>query len=62
MMMIMKLQIEPCRSSRVRSAQEWYGNPVLEVMSLDLDAPTNYVEAMMIPDSAKCLEAMKSEM
>ena len=25
----------PRRSNRARSAQEWYGNPVLEVMLLD---------------------------
>ena len=30
-------------------------------MLLDHDKPTNYEEAMMIPDSAKWLEAMKSE-
>ena len=30
-------------------------------MLLDHDEPTNYEEAMMSPDSAKCLEAMKSE-
>jgi hypothetical protein len=53
---------EPRRSARVRSAPEWYGNPVLEVMLLDHDEPTHYEEAMMSPDSAKCLEAMKSEM
>ena len=53
---------EPHRSTRVRSASEWYGNPVLEVMLLDHDEPTNYEEAMMSPNSAKCLEAMKSEM
>ena len=52
---------EPRRSSRVRSAPEWYGNPVLEVMLLDHDKPTNYEEAMMSPDSAKWLKAMKSE-
>ena len=52
---------EPRRSSRVWSAPEWYGNPVLEVMLLDHDKPTNYEEAMMSPDSAKWLEAMKSE-
>ena len=46
----------------MRSAPEWYGNTVLEVMLLDHDEPTNYEEAMMSPDSAKCLEAMKSEM
>ena len=44
---------EPRRSTRVRSAPEWYGNPVLEVMLLDHDEPTNYEEAMMSPDSAK---------
>ena len=53
---------EPRRSSRVRSAPEWYGNPVLKVMLLDHDKPTNYEEAMMSPDSAKWFEAMKSEM
>ena len=53
---------EPRRSTRVRSAPEWYGNHVLEVMLLDHDEPTNYEEAMMSPDSAKWLEAMKSEM
>ena len=53
---------EPRRSTRVRSAPEWYGNPVLEIMLLDHDEPTNYEEAMVSPDSAKWLEAMKSEM
>ena len=53
---------EPRRSNRVRSAPEWYGNPVLEVMLLDHDEPTNYEEVMVSPDSAKWLEAMKSEM
>ena len=53
---------EPRRSTRVRSAPEWYGNPVLEVMLLDHDEPTNYEEAMMSPESVKWLEAMKSEM
>ena len=52
---------EPRRSTRVRSAPEWYGNHVLEVMLLDHDEPTNYEEAMMSPDSTKWLEAMKSE-
>ena len=65
MMMIMKLQdqvtTEPRRFSKVQSAPEWYGNPVLEVMLLDHDEPTNYEEAMMSPDSAKWLEAIKSE-
>ena len=40
---------EPRRSTRVQSAPEWYGNPVLEVMLLDHDEPTNYEEAMMSP-------------
>ena len=53
---------EPRRSTRVRSAPEWYGNPVLEVMLLDHDEPTNYEEAMVSPDSSEWLEAMKSEM
>ena len=44
---------EPRRSSRVRSAPEWYGNHVLEVILLDHDKPMNYEEAMMSPDSAK---------
>ena len=28
---------EPCRSSRIRSAPEWYGNPILDIMLLDHD-------------------------
>ena len=56
-----QVTIEPRRSTRVRSAPEWYGNPVLEVMLLDHDEPTNYEEAMMSPDSDKWLEAMISE-
>ena len=46
----------------MRTASEWYGNPILEVMLLDHGEPTNYEEAMMIQDSTKWLEAMKSEM
>ena len=53
---------EPRRSTRARSAPKWYGNPVLGVMLLDHDEPMNYEEAMVSPDSAKWLEAMKSEM
>ena len=53
---------KPCRSTRVRSAPEWYGNPILEVMLFDHDEPMNNEEAMMSPDSVKWLEAMKSEM
>ena len=44
-----------------RSAPEWYGNPVLEVMLLDHDELANYEEAMMSPDSAKWFEVIKSE-
>ena len=53
---------EPHRSTRVRFAPKWHGNPILEVMLLDHDEPTNYEEAIMSPDSTKWLEAMKSEM
>ena len=53
---------EPRRSSTVRTAPKWYGNPIKEVMLLDHDEPTNYEEAMVSLDSAKWLEAMKSEM
>ena len=49
------------RSTRTRSAPEWYGNPVLEIMLLDNGEPSNYEEAMAGPDSDKWLEAMKSE-
>ena len=56
-----QVSTEPRRSTRVRSAPEWYGNHVLEVMLLDHDEPTNYDEAMMSPDSTKWLEAIKSE-
>ena len=57
-----QISTEPRRSTRVRSAPEWYGNPILEVMILDHGEPTNYEEANMSPDSEKWLEAMKSEM
>jgi len=57
-----QVTIEPRRSTRTRTAPEWYGNPVLEVMLLDNDEPTSYGEAMVGPDSEKWLEAMKSEM
>ena len=46
---------EPHRSTRIRSAPEWYGNHVLEVMLLDHDEPMNYEEVMMSPDSANGL-------
>ena len=41
---------------------EWYDNPVLEIILLDHDEPTNNEEVMMSLDSDKWLEAMKSEM
>ena len=47
---------EPRRSTRVRSAPEWYGNPVLEVMLLDHDEPTNYEEVMVSPGEGVSLE------
>jgi hypothetical protein len=56
-----QVTIEPRRLTRTRTAPEWYGNPVLEVMLLDNNEPTNYGEAMMGPDSNKWLGAMKSE-
>ena len=52
---------EPHRSTRARSAPEWYGNPVLEVMLLDQGKPTNYEEAMMSPGTDRWLETMKYE-
>ena len=52
---------EPRRSTRMRTASEWYGNPILEVMLLDNNEPTSYGEAMVGPDSDKWLEAIKSE-
>ena len=51
----------PRGSNRARSAPEWYGNPVVEVMLLDHGEPMNYEEAMMSPDSNRWLEAMESE-
>ena len=52
---------EPRRTTRTRTASEWYGNPVLEVMLLDNNEPMSYGEAMVGPDSDKWLEAIKSE-
>ena len=54
MMMIMKLQIKLLPN--LIGQPEWYSNPVLEVMLLDHDEPTNYEEAMMSPDSDRWLE------
>ena len=55
----MKLQIKLLPN--LVGQPEWYGNPIMEVMLLDHDEPTNYEEAMMSPDSTKWLEAIKSE-
>ena len=49
------------RVTRMRTASEWYSNPVLKVMLLDNNEPTSYGEAMVGPDSDKWLEAIKSE-
>ena len=57
-----QVSTEPRRCTIVRSAPEWYGNPILEFMLLNHDEAMNYEEAMMSPDSAKWLEAMKSKM
>ena len=35
---------EPRKSTRVRSAPEWYSNPILEVMLHDQGEPMNYEE------------------
>ena len=48
-----QVAIEPHRSTRARTAPEWYGNPVLEVMLLDNDEPTRYEEAMNLRDMKK---------
>ena len=56
-----QVTIELHRSTRTCTATERYDNPVLEVMLLDNDEPTNYGEAMVGPDSNKWLGAMKSE-
>ena len=64
MMMIMKLQIKllPNLVGQPEYGPHQSGTIILlEVMLVDHDEPTNYEEAMS-PDSAKWLEAMKSEM
>ena len=63
MIVIMKLWIKSLPNlvgRQGRTASEWYGNPVLEVM-LDNNEPTSYGEAMVGPDSDEWLEAIKSE-
>ena len=49
------------RTTRTRTASEWYDDPVLKVMLLDNNEPTSYGEAMVGPDSDEWLEAIKSE-
>ena len=56
-----QITTETRRSNRARTAPEWYGNPIREVMLLHHGEPTNYEEAMMSVDSDRWLEAMKSE-
>ena len=41
------------RPEHIRTALEWYGDTILEVMLLDNSEPMNYEEAMMSPDSNK---------
>ena len=52
---------KPRRSTRTRTALEWCGNHVLEVMLLDDNEPTSCGEVMVGLDSEKWLEAIKSE-
>ena len=56
-----QVNTERRRTTRTRTASEWYGDPVLKVMLLDNNEPTSYGEAMVGPNSDKWLEAMKSE-
>ena len=52
------------RSDRVRRQPERYSFLLSDhdVVMLIEDEPTTYQEAVMRPDSEKCLEAMRSEM
>ena len=51
----------PRRSTRIRSAPDFYGH-AMNVMVVESDDPAMYDEAMMSPDSDKWFEAMKSKM
>ena len=51
----------PRRVTRMLTTSEWYSNPILKVMLLDNNESTSYGEAMVVPNSDKWLEAMKSE-
>ena len=44
---------EPRRTTRMRTASELYGDPVLKVMLLDNNEPTSYEEAKVGPYSDK---------
>ncbi|KAE8795316.1 hypothetical protein D1007_29813 [Hordeum vulgare] len=46
-----QVAIEPRRSTRVRSAPEWYGNPIMEIMLLHNTRPSNHEEVMAGQDS-----------
>ena len=52
---------KPHRSTRMHTTSEWYNNPVLKVMLLDNNEPTNYGEATVGLNSDKWLEAIKFE-
>ena len=56
-----QVTIVPRTVTRMRTVSEWYSNPVLKVMLLDNNEPTSYGEAMVVPNSDKWLEAMKTE-
>ena len=56
-----QVAIEPRGSTRMCTTPEWYVDPVLEVILLDNNEPTDYGEAMVGPYSDKWLEAKKSE-
>ena len=45
---------EPRRTTRTRTASEWYGDPVLKVMLLDNNEPTSYGEAMVVMTPTQC--------
>ena len=47
---------QPRRTTRTRTALEWYGDPVLKIMLLDNNEPTSYGEAMVGPNSDKWLD------
>ena len=51
----------PRRSTRIRSAPDFYGHS-MNVMVVESDDPATYDVAMMSPDSDRWLEAMKSKM